>query len=342
MPQTLDRRQVNPPLSQPHYTRPKPTGRRVVVRPPSFYCEPFAGTLDDWGDVLAGFPDREVFQTPAWMRFIAESQGAQPVVLTIKDGTAEVGYFAGLIVVKAGLKILGSPFVGWTTPRMGIRLLPNVSKRAAVQAVTEYAFKQLKCIHFEMNDLNIPLDDVAGLGFRCKVKHGYVIDLTQDEQILYSRMSNTACRYRIRKADKLGLVIEEANDEGFVDEYYAQLCDVFAKQSLVPTYNKERVRLLVRHLLPTGNLLLLRGGRASRPVHRDQHLRGNAPFRLFLGKRQLAEDQHFCPNESLQWYAIRYWKRQGVSYDDLDAGLYKRKYGGDTVASDYLWRSKYC
>ncbi len=258
MPQTFDRRQVEAPLSQPHPTLPKPKVLRAVARPPSFYCEPFAGTLDDWGKVLADFPDREVFQTPEWIRFIAESQGAQPVVLTIKDGAAEVGYFAGLIVPKAGLKILGSPFVGWTTPRMGIRLLPNVSKRAAVQAVTEYAFQQLKCIHFEMNDLNIPFDDLADLGFRRKVRHSYLIDLTKDEQALYSRMSSSACRYRIRKADKLGVIVEEASDEGFVDEYYEQLCDVFAKQSLVPTYDKERVRLLIRHLLPTGNLLLLR------------------------------------------------------------------------------------
>ena len=208
--------------------------------------------------------------------------------------------------------------------------------------MTEYAFKQLKCIHFEMNDLNIPLDDVAGLGFRCKVKHGYVIDLTQDEQILYSRMSNTACRYRIRKADKLGLVIEEANDEGFVDEYYAQLCDVFAKQSLVPTYNKERVRLLVRHLLPTGNLLLLRAREPQGRCIATSIFVGMHHFAYFWGNASWREDQHFCPNESLQWYAIRYWKRQGVRYYDLDAGLYKRKYGGDTVASDYLWRSKYC
>ena len=116
-----------------------------MARTSSLYCEPFQGTLDDWGQVLAGFPDRDVSQTPAWMRFIAESQGAQPVVLTIKDGVREVGYFAGLIVSKLGLRILGSPFVGWTTYRMGIRLLPNVSKRAAVDAVVRYAFSELKC-----------------------------------------------------------------------------------------------------------------------------------------------------------------------------------------------------
>ena len=128
MPQTFDRRRVDTPVSQPHDTLPKAKVMRPVARSSPLYCEPFAGTLDDWGEVLAGFPDREVFQTPEWIRFLAESQGAEPVILTLKAGVTAVGYFTGLIVPKAGMKILGSPFVGWTTPRMGIRLFPNVPK----------------------------------------------------------------------------------------------------------------------------------------------------------------------------------------------------------------------
>jgi len=42
------------------------------------------------------------------------------------------------------------------------------------------------------------------------------------------------------------------------DEYYEQLKDVFAKQGLVPTYNVERVRALVKNLEPTGRILLVR------------------------------------------------------------------------------------
>jgi hypothetical protein len=51
-------------------------------------------------------------------------------------------------------------------------------------------------------------------------------------------------------------VIQEANDKGFVDDYYSQLRNVFAKQHLVPTYGMGRVSALIRHLQPTGNLLL--------------------------------------------------------------------------------------
>ena len=91
--------------------------------------EPFEGNLDDWDGILKTFPDQDIFQTPAWLRFLAESQGAEPVIAVLKDNRDSVGYFAGLTVRKGGMKILGSPFVGWSTEYMGIRLQAGVSKR---------------------------------------------------------------------------------------------------------------------------------------------------------------------------------------------------------------------
>ena len=71
-------------------------------------------------------------------------------------------------------------------------------------------------------------------------------------------MSDKSCRYAIRKSARMGVTIEEVHDEAFADDYYAQLQNVFAKQSLAPTYDKRRVQLLLKHVLPTGNILLLR------------------------------------------------------------------------------------
>ena len=67
---------------------------------------PFEGSLDDWEKVLVKFPDAEVFQTSDWIRFIAESHGAKPVIALLYDGSEEVGYFAGLCVHRFGIKIL--------------------------------------------------------------------------------------------------------------------------------------------------------------------------------------------------------------------------------------------
>jgi hypothetical protein len=306
------------------------------------HFEQFNGTSEEWDATLETFPDREVFQTSAWIRFLAESQNAKPVMLVLLDGADIAGYFVGMMVRKAGCRILGSPFVGWTTEHMGIRLLPTVSKQAAVAALADYAFNRLQCIHLEMTDRNLYPDDVAGLGFQHAVSRTSMIDLTADEKRLYSEMSSKSCRYCIRKAEKCGVVIEEAHDEAFAREYYAQLRDVFAKQDLVPTYGLDRVQSLIRHLLPTGNLLLLRAREPTGRCIASSIFVGMNDCSYFWGNASWRADQHFCPNEPLQWYAIRYWKRRGMRYHNLGGGgLYKRKYGGYPFEYYCLSKSKY-
>ena len=107
---------------------------------------------------------------------------------------------------------------------------------------------------------------------------------------------------------------------------------MFGKQSLVPTYPKERVVQLIRHVHPSGRLLLLRA-RASDgrciatglfpAMNKEMYFWGGASWR---------PDQRLRPNEPLMWYAMRYWKARGVEWCDLaGGGEYKRRYGATEV-----------
>ncbi len=61
-----------------------------------------------------------------------------------------------------------------------------------------------------------------------------------------------SCRRNIRKACEVRFTNPRAwKDDAFVDHYYSQLGGrLSAKDGLVPTYGKKRVRALMRHLLP--------------------------------------------------------------------------------------------
>lgn len=50
----------------------------------------------------------------------------------LKEERVAVGYFTGMIVRKIGLRILGSPFPGWSTDYMGLSLSACVDRRKAV------------------------------------------------------------------------------------------------------------------------------------------------------------------------------------------------------------------
>lgn len=287
------------------------------------------------------FEDRTIFQTNDWLKFISHSQTAEPVIAQVKEKHRQVGRFTALVIKKCGLRILGSPFRGWTTSYMGFNLEPSISRTDALLALKDFAFRDLKCIHVEVMDRRLTPDDFQQAGYKYIIMSGFEIDLTKDDDKLFEAMK-PACRRCIRKSTKVGVQVEEAKDLYFVDDYYNQLRDVFAKQKLVPTYTKERVRALVELLLPTGQLLLVRARNNKGeciatgifPAFNDtMYFWGGASWRVW---------QHLRPNEAVQWFAMRYWKAKGISkYDMGGSGEYKRKYGGDQLAVPWGRKSKY-
>lgn len=293
----------------------------------------------DWA-AMDAYPDRQVFQTREWLAFLADSQHAQPVVCAVKQDGERVGHFTGAVVRRYGVRILGSPFPGWATGYMGFNLREGVNRREAAAAVLRHAFGPLHCMHAELRDRQIGFDDAKALGVETDRFVSFEVDLSGEEDEIFGNMSS-ACRRAIRKAAKEGVVIEEADDEQFAADYYAQLEDVFAKQDLRPTYDLRRVQSLVEHLRPAGRVLLLRAlspdGRCIAtgifPAHgRSMYFWGGASWRA---------DQILRPNEAIFWHAIRYWKARGVEAFDLGGGgEYKKKYGGVPIEVPTLMKSR--
>jgi CelD/BcsL family acetyltransferase involved in cellulose biosynthesis len=190
-------------------------------------------------------------------------------------------------------------------------------------------------------DRRLTVEDGSSLGFECQMLQGFEIDLTQSEEELFAAMKPDR-REWVRKAQRRGVVVEEARDDGFVDDYYAQLQDVFAKQRLVPTYSKERVRALIDCLSPTGRLLLLRARDPGGACVATVISVGMNDTVVAWGGASWRQYQTLHPNEPLQWYAIRYWKARGIRrYDMNGAGEYKRRYGGTEICVPWFRKSKY-
>ncbi len=294
-----------------------------------------------WWERLSRFPDRLISQTAEWIRFVQDSQHAKPVFADILDGSCRVGCFCGLIISRFGIKILGSPFPGWTTMYMGFNLEPWVPRWMALDALKRFAFSDLGCLHFEVTDRDSMREDGEHSGLSKHFFDSYETDLRKSEEQLFAELKPT-CRTCIRKAQKSGVVIEEAcGDDQFADDYYEQLKDVFAKQHLVPTYSRELVRLFLDYLYPTGQLLLLRArDREGKCIatgiypgmNRLGHFWGNASFR---------SSQHLRPNQAMNWYAMRYWRARGAEFFDWGGeGSYKEKYGCHKVVVHRFCKSR--
>lgn len=273
---------------------------------------------------------------------MARTQKARPVFLSVFHGEKRIGWFTGLVVKRGPFRILGSPFRGWTTPYMGFNLRQGIDLGAAARALKDYAFKHLRCIHVELADrcLSRAAAEKAGLGFN--ISHSYELDLRKSEDELLAAMHHSPRRY-IRKASRdRHVVIDEAMQEGFAEEYFTQLQDVYARSSLVPTYGLERVKVLIDCLFPTGTMLLLRARDAmSRSVATGIFLASNGVM-YYWGGADWRALQRLHANEPLQWYAMRYWKRRGMACYDMGGGEdYKEKYGAHPVEMPWVSESRY-
>jgi hypothetical protein len=282
-------------------------------------------------DVLDCYKDRTIFQTKAWLEYLAETQHATPVVAAVEQG---------LIIRRFGLRILGSPFPGWTTSYMGFNIKRNVAEVDLLDALAKFSFHDMGCIYSELCDPRFSAQAARTAGFYVWTSYTYETDLTRSEDALFATMAKE-CRQKIRQAEKRGVVIEECSDMLFANDYYEQLKDVFAKQGRVPTYDLARVQSLIRHIGPTGNLLLLRARDPSGKCIATAIYAGMNQLVEFWGNASFRAHQHLRPNEALHWYAMRYWKRRGLRKINWGRGAYKEKYGVTRVPMLTLNRGRF-
>jgi CelD/BcsL family acetyltransferase involved in cellulose biosynthesis len=290
---------------------------------------------------MAAFQDRLVFQSREWLQFLMDSKEVRPVLAEcLLEGT-RVGWFTGLTFERYGMRILGSPLPGWTTPYMGFNLRDGVDRADALEALGRFAFDDLRCIHFEIVDRFLTAEDGRRAG--CEVGRGpsFESDLTLSEDALFASM-HSSYRRCIRKSQKSPLSIEEVSeDDGFAEEYHRQLMEVFEKHHTTPSYGVERVRRLIARLSPAGGLLLLRArdgeGRSIATgiypygPHMGQFW-GNASYKFGL---------HLRPNQALHWHAMRRLKALGVErFDWGGGGTYKLRFGATPIDVPRLSRSR--
>ena len=288
--------------------------------------------------------DHVVFKSRAWMDFLVESQGVRPLPIAIRRDGSLIGYFIGARLRK-GIRIVASPFEGWCTPFQGLSVLAPISipeRLAVYKELITFCEATPGCDWFQATDWGLAPEDMTGSPLSWLPVLGYRLDLTLDEEVLFARFSS-ATRRAIRKAQKGGVTVGQPEDpDQFVRDYYDQLLDVFAKQGLKPTYSLARIRALVRHLLPTGNLLLLESRSAEGACIGTGIFCGDNRLAQFWGGASYRASQILRPNEILFWEAIRRLRGRGLREMEFGGlGAYKEKYGPEPCARVQVYSARW-
>lgn len=279
-------------------------------------------------DEYYAFSNKSVFTTKEWINFVEEDSKAIPIIVRITTIEKFVGYFTGLLTKKFGIKILGSPFSGWSTCYMGVDTQFVEEKCEIVKQLVPFLQKHTRCLYMEIIDRDISVEQAKAYGFATYPVDTLQVTINMDDAALFKQMK-TDCRNFIRQFERRGarLEIAEPNDE-FAEQYYEQLQDVFAKQGLVPTYSLDKVKCLLRNMKDSGNLLCLRVISPDERCIATSIFPGYGKKFFFWGGASFRADQHFRPNEYMIWTAIQYWREKGCdTFDMVGVRDYKRKFG---------------
>jgi hypothetical protein len=237
------------------------------------------------------------------------------------------------VVNRFGMRILGSPLRGWTTSAMGFVLDPGCDRAAAVAALTAFAFDDLRCVHLEVADHAITPAHAARTALHREDLPGWQVALPRTDDELLAAMNQMA-RRNIRKAARAGVRIETVDPGspgGFIEDHTVLAAEAFARRGRRPPFGPDRIAALIRHLGPTGHLVLLRATGPDQTTLGTSILVGlpgaTAGFWTGTSRRDTAVTGS---SEALMWEGMRQWRDLGATrFDFGGGGPYKAKFGGE-------------
>ncbi|MCE5308729.1 MAG: GNAT family N-acetyltransferase [Acidobacteriales bacterium] len=213
-----------------------------------------------------------------------------------------------------------------------------------MKASVRFLERELGVCHLELITPSLDGTVMRGLGFIGHPLFTYRVPLFPDqpEQVLVNMDKKT--RNQVRKAQKLNLVVRMRDDPPFVDEFYSQMKDVFARRGKSVPFGRDRVGSCFRHMQAAGNLLAL-------SVHMPRTQQCIASGIFFVEGRELTlwgwthrhEFGWYCPTEILTWTAMQKGMTVGCTTLDMSGGgEAKAKFGALPDQGNYRWmRSRY-
>jgi len=218
-----------------------------------------------------------------------------------------------------------------STDDMATALVPFLERRYGVHHV-EIVSRVLD--HATMHDL----------GFRGAMVPTYRAPLYPGEEQRALRALKENARRNIRRAAKLGLVVQFEQDRAFVDEHYEQLKEVYVHGGNTITFPRRRVLECFRHIHAAGKLLAvsvyLSGERVN--IATGMFTVDGRELLLWTWAHR-TQYRWYRPTEIMTWTVMQKAMQAGCdTFDLMGLGDFKTKFGAAPDETKYRWvRSRY-
>jgi len=297
----------------------------------------------EWEAFLTKHPESNFLQSWAWGEFHANLGHT-----IIRLGFFEKDVIRGVmlcVVEKARrgtyLTVPGGPIIDWNNKKIVLQF-----KTAIVHIAKEHscAFIRVRP-QLESNDFSHKL--FKNMGFRNAPMHLHAeltnqLDITKSEADLLANMRK-ATRYEIRKAEKLGVRVEESTDTQLIETFYNLQMETAKRQGFVPfsfKFLNEQFKIFSKE----GSAILYSS-------YFENKLLAQA-FVIFYGEEAVyhygasaPEGRNYPGAYLIQWQAILEAKKRGMQRYNFwgvapaghrfaNLSVFKRGFGGEEL--EYL------
>ena len=186
--------------------------------------------LDEWQKVLNTYPEANFLQSPEYAK-MNEILGAKVIFESFGNAA-----YALMIVrnAKRGryLEIPCGPLINWKDGRQ---------VKAVFKKIAEIGKKE-KCVFVRLRPQlratseNLKLLEKLGLKkspMHLAAEHTVMIDLTRAEEEMLADMRRQT-RYEVRRADKMGIVVEKGESEELFKEFHDVQVETAKRQGFIP------------------------------------------------------------------------------------------------------------
>lgn len=260
-----------------------------------------------WEQYVSTHPDALVFHLPAWLRVLEEAFAYKPVHLACEDGDGQLRGILPLFALQGivtGHRFSSLPRTPLAGPLTSDTEAATALLRTAVERVSTIPGAQLQ-FKLDSDALSGLVENVVGTRWR----QSYQIALPErPEQLQFGDSRNQArLRWAIKKADRLGVVVRDAESIADLRRWYDIYLDTM-RWYFVPPRPFRFFELIWRELAPHGRARLLlaerhAAGGVELLAGSMLLMFGKTAFYAFNGRRR--EHLELRPNDAIQWHAIR-------------------------------------
>jgi serine/alanine adding enzyme len=294
-----------------------------------------------WAHFASEHPRGTIFHTPEITDVFLGTRGYSPIVLAAVDEQGDILALLTSVTVQT----LPDP-IGCFASRSIFYAEPicrdSAEGRSALRAIIGEHHRRIKrrVLFTEVRPQAAPgpeADPLIESGYDYEAYLNYLIDLSQPEQTLWRRMTNT-CRANVRRAERHGVTVEEVETEEGVDTAVRILRKTY-QRAQVPLADPSLFMRAFRILQPKSLFKIFLAHFEGIPVGTSVLLLyKNTVYDWYSGIQRV---RSVYPSECITWHRILWGKRHGFAvYNFGGAGWpnkaygvrdFKLKFGGDLV-----------